>query len=130
VLRVPGMGDQADALKDRTRRFAVQILELIKQLPREEPGPSIKRQLAKSATATCANYRAACRSRSHKEFTARIAVVAEEADESATWLGMLADAKLISSPALEPLRQEANELAAIFSASVRTARRKEQAARG
>jgi hypothetical protein len=38
--------------------------------------------LAKSATSLAFNYRASCRARSHKEFTAKIGLVAEEADES------------------------------------------------
>jgi hypothetical protein len=46
---------------------------------RSRTRPYDKRQLAKSGPAA-ANYRASRRSRSHAEFTSRIAVVAEEAD--------------------------------------------------
>ena len=117
------MSELAGQLKDRTKRFALDVFELIKMLPPSEPGPTIKRQLAKSATSVPTNYRAACRARSHVEFTARIGVVAEEADESLSWLDMIEDARLASSPTLSRLRQEARELVAIFSACVGTARR-------
>ena len=116
------MSEQADRLKERTFRFALDVIELTKQFPATEPGPTVRRQLAKSATSVGANYRAACRSRSHAEFTARIGVVAEEADESSYWLHITAGSKLVASAALPRLQQEAHELTAIFSSAVGTAR--------
>jgi four helix bundle protein len=41
---------------------------------------------------TAANYRAARRGRSKKEFAAKIGIVAEEADESEFCLGLVAEA--------------------------------------
>ena len=111
----------------RAMQFAIDVCELIRLLPHSEPGPTVRRQLAKSATSVLMNHRAACRARSHKEFTARIGVVAEEADESLGWLQFIERARLVSSPELVRLRQEASELAAIFSASVGTARHRERA---
>ena len=117
------MSEQSEALKARTRRFALDVLELIKLLPRDEPGPTIKRQLTKAATSVDMNYRASCRARSHAEFTAKIGVVAEEADESASWLDMIAEARLLKSDLPPRLQKEGHELEAIFSASAGTARR-------
>ena len=76
------VSEQADRLKERTMQFALDVCELIKLIASVEPGPTVKRQIAKSATSVAANYRAACRARSHAEFTARIGLVAEEADET------------------------------------------------
>jgi four helix bundle protein len=117
------MSEQAEQLKKRTRRFALDIIRLIKLLPWTEPGPLIRRQLAKSATSMDMNYRASCRARSHAEFTAKIGLVAEEADESAEWLDVIVQAQLVKSSELRQLRQESRELLAIFSASAGTARR-------
>jgi len=116
------MSEQSDRLKARTRRFALDVLQLIKLLPREEPGPTIKRQLTKAATSVDMNYRASCRARSHAEFTAKIGVVAEEADESASWIDLISEAKLVRCDLLERLQKESHELEAIFSASAGTAR--------
>src|SRR3954453_3548914 len=98
-------------------RFALDVCALIKLLPASEPGPTVRRQLAKSATSIAFNYRASCRARSHKEFTARIALVAEEAGESQGWLEFIEAAGLASSDNLERLLNESRELCAIFSAS-------------
>ena len=120
------MSEQAEQLKDRSMRFALDVCVLIKQLPSSEPGPTVRRQLAKSATSVAFNYRASCRARSHSEFTAKLGTVAEESDESLGWLEFIEDAKLIQSDELTRLTKEARELLAVFSASVGTARRKER----
>ena len=120
------MSEQAEQLKKRTRRFALDIIKLIKLLPSSEPGPTIRRQLAKSATSMNMNYRASCRARSHAEFTAKIGLVAEESDESVEWLDVIAEAQLVNFPGLPRLQQESRELLKIFSKSVGTARRNER----
>lgn len=69
-----------------------------------------------------ANYRAACRGRSKAEFIAKLGVVIEEADECEYWLELIIDSELLPKNKVESLYQEAHELAAIFVASVRTAK--------
>ena len=73
-----------------------------------------------------ANYRAVCRARSRPEFLAKLAIVIEEADESAFWLELLVDAGLVQDRKLKDLRSEANQLVAIFNASRTTAKKGSQ----
>jgi len=89
------------------------------------PLPELVRpQLLRAATGVAANHRAASRSRSRREFVAKIGVVIEETDESELWLDVL-ETKGLGSPAkVKKLRQEASELCAIFVASRRTALKK------
>ena len=117
------MSEQSEVLKARTNRFALDVVALLEFLPNGEPSRTIRHQLARSATSIAANYRASRRARSHAEFTARISLVAEEADETLFWLTFIADANLIASPLLTNLQREAAELTAIFSTSAATARR-------
>ena len=116
------MSETADQLKKRTMRFALDVCALIRDLPAFEPAPTAQRQLARAATGVAFNYRATCRARSHAEFTARMGVVAEEADESQGWLEFVEAAELIKSATLTRLIAEATELAAITSAAYGTAR--------
>jgi four helix bundle protein len=120
------VGETAEILKKRTMRFALDVCELIKLLPLFEPGPTVRRQLAKSATSVAFNYRASCRARSHSEFTAKIGIVAEEADEAQGWLEFIESGDLIKSTELPRLVAESRELTAIFSASAGTARYKQR----
>ena len=117
-----GMSQTADELKKRTMQFALDVCALIRDLPTFEPGPTAQRQLARAATGVAFNYRAACRARSHKEFTARIGIVAEEADESQGWLEFVEAGELLKSETLTRLIGEATELSTIASASYGTAR--------
>jgi len=70
-----------------------------------------------------ANYRAVCRARSKAEFIARIGIAAEEADEAVLWLELLTEAGIIKPEMTEALLKEARELAAILTASQKTAKR-------
>jgi four helix bundle protein len=79
-----------------------------------------------SATSIAANYRAVCQARSKAEFIAKIGVVVEEADETVFWLELITDLNLLSPEKTSELLKEANELLAIFSASIQTARGRRQ----
>jgi four helix bundle protein len=118
------MSDEADRLKARTFRFALDVIELTRTFPCTEPAPTIARQLVRAATAIGSNYRSACRARSHADFTSKIGIVAEEADESQYWLDIAAGARLATGGELQKLQQESTELCAIFSRAVGTARHK------
>lgn len=72
------------------------------------------------------NYRSSRRARSHAEFTSRIGIVADEADESLGWLEFIERAKSLNSPELSRLLQEAGELRNIFAASAGTARHRQR----
>jgi len=72
------------------------------------------------------NYRSSRRARSHAEFTSRIGIVADEADESLGWLEFIHRAKLVAAPELERLLAEAGELRNIFAASAGTARHRQR----
>jgi four helix bundle protein len=66
-----------------------------------------------------ANTRSSFRSRSDKEFISKASIVIEEADESAYWLELLIELKLIEEIVGEKLRKEADELVAIFTSIVK-----------
>jgi len=110
-------------LKARTRNFALRIIRVVRSLPRSPEAHVIGRQLLRSGLSAAANYRAVCRARSRPEFLAKLAIVIEEADETAFWLELLVDAGLLPEIRLKDLRSEANQLVAIFNASRTTAKR-------
>src|SRR5436190_24343829 len=107
-------------LQDRTKKFALRVLNLIERLPNTIGGRVLANQLARSATSVGANYRAACRARSRAEFTAKLGTVAEEADETVYWLELVREGGLLADTQIEPLLAEANELTAIFTSARRT----------
>lgn len=110
-------------LKDRTRQFALRVIHLSQALAKSREADVIARQLVRSATSVAANYRAACRARSSREFVAKMAIVEEEADESMLWMELLIAGGMVKAVRLGDLLSEANELVAIVVASRKTARR-------
>jgi len=122
VLIIGDVSQQSEALKKRAAECARRIVALCDEIPPTAAGIRIKGQLIDSATSTSQNYRAACRARSRAEFTAKIGTVAEEADESVGWLELLVSTRLLTAERVRWELGEANELAAIFAASFRTAR--------
>ena len=118
---------QADELKVRTDAFADLSIRFVQGLPDTPVARRIAGQYQNSSTSTAANYRAARRARSHAEFASKIAIVSEEADESVFWLKRLAAAGIESATAdITALLTEAEQLARIFGASHRTAKRRRQ----
>ena len=111
-----------DNLKQRTKQFALRVIRLSEALPRSIPGDVLSRQVVRSATSVAANYRSACRGKSRADFIAKMGIVEEEADESALWLELIAEAGLLPEAKTAALHTEAGELTAIAVSSIRTAR--------
>jgi four helix bundle protein len=118
----PGCRMTPKELKDRTKRFAVDVIRLCRELPGTLDAKRVGGQLIDAATSVAANYRAACRARSRAEFIAKLGIVLEESDESLFWLELMVDADLVSTQRVERLLKEADELTAIFTTSVKTAK--------
>ena len=113
-----------DELKKRTKQFGLRVIRLVESLPKTKTATTIGNQLLRSGTSVGANYRAACRGRSKAEFVAKLGIVEEEADESAYWIEMLVEAKILNPDSLAQLLAEANELTAIMAKSRKTAKQK------
>ncbi|PIR96516.1 MAG: four helix bundle protein [Candidatus Doudnabacteria bacterium CG10_big_fil_rev_8_21_14_0_10_42_18] len=107
-------------LKKRTKAFAIRIIRLVQHL--NEKGPiSAKiianRQLLRSGTAVVANYRAACRCKSRKDFISKMGTEVEECDETQLWLELLIDSGLVKLQLIHDLLKESGELTAIMTKS-------------
>ena len=118
--------NQAAELRDRTRDFAVRIVEMADHLPRRLSTEILAKQLIRCATSVGANYRAACRARSHSEFVSKMQIVQEEADETQYWLELLYRIGALKEEEFRPLEKEASELTAIFTSSAATARKNKE----
>jgi four helix bundle protein len=109
-------------LRQRTKKFALNAIAIAEYLPNTITGRIISGQFIKAATSVASNYRAACRGRSKAEFKSKLHIVLEESDESVFWLELIIESGLLNNPEVASLLKEANELTAIFSKSLFTAR--------
>lgn len=90
------------------------VLDLAEKLPQSTAASVIAYQIIKSGTSVAANYRAACRARSDKEFLAKMNIVLEESDETQYWLEIISAKRLLCDEDILPLLREANELTSIL----------------
>ena len=116
------MNPKTEALKARTKKFALDVLEFVDTLPTRGSAVRVGWQLTDAATSVGANYRAACRARSDAEFASKIGLVLEESDESLFWLELCTERPLGEPTVRNRLLAEADELTRIFAASANTAR--------
>ena len=109
-------------LKERTKRFAVDVVRFCSTLNGKPELRAISNQLVRSGTSVGANYRAACRSKSRADFINKLSIVEEEADESEYWFELLESLAPPKPPELLRLKDEAHQLVAIMIQSKKTAR--------
>jgi four helix bundle protein len=102
-------------LEERTRKFAIRVIELSMLLPNTPECRVLKNQITKSETSVGANYREANRSRSKPDFINKIRICESEASETKYWLEIITDLDRIDSGKVQLILAEANELLASFT---------------
>ncbi len=121
-----GMGDGGMTpaiLLIRLERFALGVLSTTRSMLRSIETVDMARQLRRAGTGAYMNYGAASTARSHADFTSKIGVAHEEADESVRWLSLLAAAGYSNGQPWEALEDEARQLRSILSSARLTAKR-------
>ena len=102
-------------LEQRTKLFAVRVIDFVSSLPRSMTGDVLTRQLLRSATSIGANYREANRGVSRADFSNKIGTVQKEAAETQYWIELLIEPKIGSEDTVLALLKESTELLAIFT---------------
>lgn len=107
-------------LEDRLINFAVQICLLTDRFPSTAIAKHVSSQITRSGTSPFANYGEAQAAESRQDFVHKLKVCLKELRETQAWL-KFAERMNLCPESLEPVREECNELVAIFVASARTA---------
>lgn len=110
-------------LEDRLIDFAVMIIKLAESNKNNYAGNHLSGQKIRSGTSAALNYGEAQRAESRRDFLHKIQIVLKELSETHVSLKIIYKAKLNSNiKLLTYALQENNELAAIFTASVKTSK--------
>ena len=118
-----------EEMKQRTKLFALGIIQLVESLPKEQTAKVLGGQLLRSGTSVGSNYRSACRAKSIADFISKMGIVEEEADESLYWMELLIETGIEVNRKMEALMKEAGELLSITVASIKTARKSQNLSR-
>jgi len=114
----------SEELKLRFRKYSVRIIKMVDKLPNTISGRAIGSQIVRSGTSPGANYRAACKAKSDKDFINKLKIVEEEVDETGYWIEVISDSELIKAELLLEIQKETKELLAIITKSIITKRNK------
>ena len=110
-------------LRERTKTFALRVVSMYSALPKTVEAQILGKQVLRSGTSVGANYREAFRARSKPEFISKCGDGLKEVEETADWLELLVEGDLVVAEKLASLRQECDELTAIFVSIIKSSRR-------
>ena len=105
-------------LEDRTLRFAKEILEFVRILPKTMANTEIMKQIIRSSGSVGANYIEANEALSKKDFAMRVKICRKEAKESRYWLKLIEVKGGDTEKRRQSLINEATELMKIFGSIV------------
>ncbi len=108
----------------RTKAFALRVLALTEELPRNYRADVLGRQLIKSGTSIGANYREALRASSRRHYITNMEIAEREAAETLYFLELITEAQMVKPQRMTNLMDECRQLLAIITASARTAKRR------
>jgi four helix bundle protein len=109
------MKKEQNDLRDRTKRFALDIIRMFTSLPKNtEAMVLLGKQVLRAGTSVGANYREAYRSRCRAEFVAKTGDCLKELEETAYWFELLVEGGIVNEELLAALQKECQELTAIF----------------
>ena len=111
-------------LKDRTKRFAIAVARFCVQLNEITVYKPYANQLIRASSSVGANYRAACRAKSSRDFINKLKIVEEECDECLFFLELISELEPSKERDIRVLLLEGDELLSIFVASINTSRAK------
>ena len=111
-------------LKLRTTDFALRIVRLYASLPRTTEAQVLGKQVLRSGTSVGAHYREGHRAKSDADVINKFEGALQELDETDYWLDLLCKSNIVAEKNLQPIKQETDELIAIFVTIVTNLKRK------
>src|SRR5688572_4410975 len=111
-------------LKVKTKSIAVTVAFLCQKLPNNKVNNTYIDQILRSSASMGANYRAACRAKSTRDFIYKLQVVEEESDETMFFLELLAEFNEKYRPEMRLIYKETEVVLKIIVASIKTAQKK------
>ena len=110
-----------DKLSEQSMDFAVQIINLVKQL-KEQRENIISNQIGRSGTSIGANIREAQYAHGKADFIAKLQIALKEANETGYWLELLFKTNYISEEEYKVLDSACTSIRVMLISSINTAK--------
>lgn len=113
---------KGEELEERLRNFAINIVRLVKKLPKSEENRIFGHQLIRSASSIGANYAEARYAHTKQDFIHILNISRKESSESLYWLELTLAVNPSFKKDIINLIEEARQLLKIFISSVKTSK--------
>lgn len=110
-------------LHKKSLDFGVRIIKFYKYLCDEKREYVLSKQILRSGTAIGANARECRNAQSNADFASKLSIALKEADETQYWLELFLLSEIISQVEYDSLNNDASELVAILTKSIKTIKR-------
>ena len=109
-----GLLKKDNLIVDKSKVFALRVIELYKFLTSEKKEFVLSKQLLRSGTSIGANARESIRAQSTADFYAKLTISLKEAEETAYWLELLNESGYIDNDMFKSLYSNCEELIRIL----------------
>jgi four helix bundle protein len=116
-----GMNEKKNVIKDKSYRFAIEIVHLYKGMIRQKEFV-LSSQIVRSGTSIGANVEEAIAAQSRKDFISKMSIASKEAREINYWLRLLKDTKLVNANGIDKLLKESDEMIRIITSIVKSSK--------
>ena len=111
-------------LKAKTKTIALNVGRMAEKLPANKVNNTYVGQILRSSASIGANYRAACRAKSTRDFIHKLQIVEEETDETMYFLELLAAFNEKNKAEMRAIYKETEIVLKIIVASIKTSKKK------
>lgn len=109
-------------IAERSVAYALRVIKLYRELEKDRVGQVLGNQLLRSGTSIGANIHEAQGSQSKAEFVAKMSIAHREARESAYWLRLIRETRLVAADRLTSLSDETDQFIKILSSILLTSK--------
>jgi len=112
-----------NTLKEKSFKFALQIIKLVKKLIDEKNEYVLSKQLLRSGTSIGANIREAQNAQSKADFIHKLSISQKECDETMYWFELLNQSGFINDADFKVIHSEATEILKMLRSSIITTKK-------
>ena len=113
------MSEKENPIKDKSRNFAIDIINLYKWLVEVQHEYILSKQILRSGTSIGANVAEGVKGQSRPDFYAKMHIALKEANETSYWLDIMHATYYIPDDTFNKLNAKCDELISILVAIVK-----------
>ncbi len=117
------MSSDNNILRDKSKDFAIRIVNLNKHLRKYKQETVLAKQTLRSGTSIGANISESIYAQSKADFVTKLHIALKEASETEFWIELLADTDYISESEKMSLLKDCRELIKMLIASINTVKK-------